>query len=245
MGNFIGFDNFIKMARDPRFWTATRNTFSFTIVYVILLVTFALIIALLLDSKNTPFRGFFRSVMFMPITISMVVVAIIFSLIYAPDIGLLNSVLRVIGINSTIGWLTDPRFALFAVMAAKLWRGAGYYSMFILAGLQNIPEELHEASRIDGANSLTHFLHIVLPLLRPMIAFTIVMGTIWGLQLFDEPWILTGGGPAGSTLTLGIYIYEQGFRFFRFGFSAAVSYTLTMLIMLFTLLRERVSSNPW
>lgn len=245
IGCFVGLDNFRRMGSEPRFWVAARNTLVFTVIYVVVLLLLALGIAILLDSKRTPFRRFFRSVLFMPITISMAVVAVIFSLIYAPDIGLLNSALRLISFDQNINWLADPRFALGAVMVAKLWRAAGYYSMFFLAGLQTIPEELHEASKIDGASPVATFLYVTLPLLRPMVVFTGIMGAIWGLQLFDEPWILTGGGPAGSTLTLGIYVYEQGFRFFRFGYSAAVSYTLTTAIMIFTLLRETFSRKSW
>lgn len=236
---FIGFKNYFDMLSDPRFYKAFKNTIYFVIVYNVIMISLALLIALLLD-QNIAFSESFRTIYLIPVSVSLVVVAIIFDFILSKNLGLLNNILREFGFVANFGWLEDPDFSMWSIIIMRVWRATGYYAVIILAGLKSIPRELYEAAQIDGANSFQISFRIKLPLIIPILFFVIAMSTIWSFKLFDEPWVLTGGGPARSTLTLGIYIYQEGFLYMKLGFAAAVSYFLTFLIVTVSIIEGKL-----
>lgn len=235
--NFVWFDNYRRLFSDPRFLRALVNTLVFWASYTVLMVGTALVAAILIHSTSVRFKGFFRAAIFIPVTISMAVVAIIFEMVFARNSGLLNLVLGAVGIAGP-RWLEDPNMAMTSMVIVKAWRAFGYYALILLAGLSAIPRDLYEAARVDGANWWQTVARITLPLLRPVLAFVTIMSTIWALELFDEPWILTGGGPADATLTVTIYLYQHSFQFMRLGYGSAVAFTLTALIVLIAIVQK-------
>lgn len=241
--NPVGLRNYENLLHDERFFTALGNTLWMAGLYVAIANTAALSLALALDSGWMRLRQFFRTAFFLPMTLSMVVAAVIFQLVYAGDIGLLAKLLAPFGIEIP-ALLRDPATAPYALVAMRVWRTTGYYAIIYLAGLQAISSELREAARLDGATELRVIRHVVLPGLKPVALFCIVLSTVSGLEMFDEPMVLTQGGPGDSTLTVVMFVYQQGFQFLQLGYAAAASYVLTVLIVLVSLvqrfwLRER------
>ena len=238
--NFIGLSNYRNLLSDAKFWLALKNTVFITVMGALTAVGGALLLALLLDSiRSTVVRRVFRSIYFVPITASLAVVAIIFDLIYGKDYGLLNIFLGMLGLKHKIGWLIDAKVAIWSIIILRTWRVVGYFVMFLLAGLQSIPETLYEAAKVDGAGRLALIKTVTLPLLRPMLLFVLVWATVWGFVTFEEPWILTQGGPGNATLTLVMYLYQNGFLFFKLGYGSAISFMLTVLMIVFSLLEMR------
>lgn len=238
---FVGFRNYIAIFQDPRFLTALRNTFWFAAVYLVIMVSLATLTALLVHSlPGGRLKSFLRSTYFAPVTVSMAAVAVIFDLIFSRDIGLLNEILKFLGLPGNYNWLGSSDLSMWSIVILKVWRAFGYYATIVMAGLQAIPEELFEAAEIDGANRFQQFCRVTLPLLRPVMAFVVVMSTIWALETFDEPWILLKGGPSDSTLTVVIYLYQHGFQFLQLGYSAAVAYVLAFLSIVISLLQRRL-----
>lgn len=236
---FIGLKNYVQLFSDPEFHTAMANTFMAAVVYIAVMVSLAIVLGLLLGLAQIRFKSFFRAAFFLPVTMSLVVVAIVFGMIFSNDFGLLNVLLSSLGLP-TFNWLGDPKLALWSIVALRVWRAAGYYAIFILAGLQNIPEELYEAARLDGASEQQIIRKITLPLLKPMILYVIIISSIWAFQLFDEPWVLTRGGPVRSTLTMMMYLYSYSFKYYQFGYGAAASTVLTAIILLFAFLNLKI-----
>ncbi|CAN7377781.1 sugar ABC transporter permease [Bosea sp. LjRoot90] len=239
---FIGFANYTKLFADPRFWVALKNTLFYGVVYVTILNLSALALALCLDSLWLRFKNAIKVGFFLPVTISLVVAAVIFEMIFAKGVGLLNIVQKGLGLGE-IDWLGDPRFSIWAIIILRVWRALGYYAVIYFAGLQGIPGDIKEAARLDGCSpwQVTH--HVTLPLLKPVILFGVIMSTIWALELFDEPWVLTKGGPADSTLTIVIYLYQAGFQYVELGYAAAVSYVLTLMIVAIAIVQKLLSGR--
>ena len=236
---FIGLDNYRALFADPRFHHALRNTLVFWAFYTAAMVSLALAAAIVIHATSVRLKGFFRASIFLPVTISMAVVAIIFEMVFARGTGLLNVLLTGFGL-ARVDWLGDRDVALTSIIIVKVWRAFGYYSLILLAGLAAIPKELYEAARVDGANWWQGVTRITLPLLRPVLAFVMIMSSIWSLELFDEPYILTGGGPADATLSITIYLYQHSFQFMRLGYGSAVAFTLTAIIVLIAIVQKRV-----
>jgi ABC-type sugar transport system permease subunit len=244
---FVGLRNYLALFREPVFLQALGNTIVAAVVYIGLLVVLAFLIAIALDSDMLFGRTVFRSAFFAPVTVSLPVVALIFMIIYTPHNGILNKILAQFGAPPETDWLGSPRTALGSIVALRLWRASGYYSVFVLAGLQAIPRETIEASLIDGASAVQRSLHVVLPQLKPVLVYVAITSSVWAFQLFEEPWILTEGGPANATSTVGIHIYTNGFKFFKLGYASASAYLLAMVILGFAFLqlgvaRERKAS---
>lgn len=237
--NFIGFRNYINLINDKTFLIALQNTFVAAIVYIIIVLIISLFIGIVLGLVDLKFRVFFRTAYFLPVTMSLIIVATVFQLIYSKQGGLINSILGLFHIQP-IDWLGNGKIALWSIVALRVWRNSGYYSLFIIAGLQNIPHEVYEAAMVDGAKNWDCIKRITLPLLRPMILYVIVTSSIWAFQLFDEPWLLLKGGPGTSTLTLSIYLYQNSFRFFKFGYGSAISYVLTLIMIVFSLVQMKI-----
>jgi ABC-type sugar transport system permease subunit len=235
---FTGLDNYARLAQDPRYLEALKNTTIYALASVFILSPLALLVAVAIRSFVVPtatFKSFYRVVFFMPFITSFVVIALMFNLVFNDDYGLLNSAFSALGLP-TVDWLRDERVALVAVILVGIWTYLGINALYFLAGLQNIPEEVIEAARVDGANRLQIFWRVTLPLLRPVILFVVVQATIFSYQIFEIPFLLTEGGPSDATLTLAIYLYEVGFRQFDRGYASAIGYSMAIIaIVLATL----------
>jgi len=240
---FIGFRNYISLFSENDFLVSLRNTILATLVYVIILLALALILGFLLNSAILKGRTFFRTSFFIPVTVSLPVVALIFNIMYAPHNGVLNNILSFLGIPGSINWLTDPKIALWSIVVLRIWRATGYYTIFVIAGLQAIPKDTVEAGYIDGANTWQVSRYIILPQLKPIIVYIIIASSIWAFQLFEEPWILTQGGPTNATSTVAIHIYRNAFQFSKLGYASASAYVLTMIIMIFAIINLRIAKD--
>lgn len=233
---WVGFDNYSRALGDPVFWKAMGNTLFFAAGTIPFTTGISLLLAVLL---NGPVRakGFFRAGFFLPFVVSLVVVALIFKNLYAPY-GPLNSFLGRLGIEGP-SWLQDTGLALPAIMAMDVWASIGYYTVIILAGLQAIPDDVHEAAVVDGAGWWARFRLVTVPMLRPVLLFVIVINTIKSLQVFIEIFVMTRGGPLNATLTAVYYIYDQAFHRLDMGYASAVAYLLFAVILLVTLLQMK------
>ncbi len=236
---FVGLRNYVELLQNPIFWTAVRNTFYFALVGGPLTVAASLGAALLVSARLVRFKGFFRSVYFIPFVTTLVAVAIVWRYLYHPQYGLLNYVLGWVGIGP-IDWLGDPRWAMPAIILLAVWKNFGYNMLIFIAGLQNIPAELYEAAELDGAGPLRRFWHVTLPLLAPTFLFVGVITMIGYFQLFAEPYVMTGGGPLRSTTSVVLLMYEEGFRWWRMGVAASVAFVLFLIILVWTLLQFRL-----
>ncbi|MBA2343579.1 MAG: sugar ABC transporter permease [Rubrobacter sp.] len=228
---FTGLDNYVRLAQDPRYLEALKNTTLYALASVFVLSPLALLVAVTIRSFVVPtaaFKSFYRIVFFLPFITSFVVIALMFNLVFNNDFGLLNNALSAVGLP-TVDWLKNEQVSLLAIVMVGIWTFLGINALYFLTGLQNIPEEVIEAAAVDGANRLQTFWRITLPLLRPVILFVIVQATIFSYQLFEIPFLLTNGGPSDSTLTLAIYLYEVGFREFDRGYASAIGYSLAII----------------
>jgi len=235
----VGVENYVRLLHDPRFWTALRNTTYFVLVGGPLSIAVSLGAALLLSSRLVRFRGFFRTVFFLPVVTTLVAVAVVWRYLYHPRYGPLNQMLGWVGI-APIDWLGDPRWAMPALILLAIWKGFGFNMVIFVAGLQSIPERLYEAASIDGAHSWAQFRSITLPMLAPTFVFVALITMIGYFQLFAEPYVMTQGGPAHSTLSIVLLMYQEGFRWWNMGYAAAVAFVLFAVILALTLVTMRL-----
>jgi multiple sugar transport system permease protein len=239
---FIGLANYRDLASAPLFWTATKNTLYFVVIGGPLSAAVSLAAALLVNAKLIRFRAFFRSAFFAPWVTTLVAMALVWRYIYHPQYGLLNAALGVIGIGP-IDWLGTTTWAMPSLILLSVWKNFGYNMLVFLAGLQSIPDELYEAAALDGAGPWRRFRHVTLPMLGPTFVFVGVVTMIASFQVFSEPYVMTQGGPLKSTLTLVLFMYEQGFRWWRLGYSAAIAVVLFCLTLVGTLVQFRVQAR--
>ncbi len=225
----VGLDNYLALLSDETFWKALLNTFYFVIVGVPLTLAFGLLIATALNRGISRFRTVFRVGYYLPVITSIVAIAVVWRFLLNPDVGLINMLIGGLGIEGP-AWLADPVFAMPSIIAMAVWRNLGFAMIVFLAGLQAIPSSLYEAASIDGAGSRQAFRYITVPMLRPTILFMTVITTIGYLQLFEEPFVMTGGGPLDATLSVTMYMYQQGFTFFHQGYASAVAYVLFVIV---------------
>ncbi len=233
---FIGFKNYIRIFEDPLFWKAIKNTFYFVISAGPLSVAVSLIAAIVLNAKIVKFKSLFRLTYFIPVVTTLIAVAIVWRFIYNPRAGLLNYFLEFFGVTP-IDWLGDSTFAMPAIVLMAVWKNFGYNMIIFIAGLQNIPEHLYEAAYLEGASELQQFKHITLPMLAPTTIFISLITMIGFFQLFAEPYIMTQGGPLNSTLSIVQYMYQEGFRWWNMGYSAALAFVLFAIILIGTLIQ--------
>lgn len=227
--SFGGFANIQRLTQDPVFLRALSNTMIFLVVQVPIMIVLALLFAVALNDTRLWGRGFFRTAIFLPCVTSLVAYAVLFKSMFGAE-GVANTALGFIGLGP-IPWLTDPFWAKVLIILAITWRWTGYNMIFYLAALQNIDRSIYEAARIDGVPAWARFLYITVPMLKPVILFTTVISTIGTLQLFDEPYNITQGGPSQATMTLSYYIYDLTFRFMpSFGYTATVSWVIVVLV---------------
>ena len=235
--NPVGLDNYAKVLADPTFRQAAFNTAYFVVVGVPLTLAVALLAALALDKGITRFRGLFRVGYYMPVVTSIVAVAVVWRFILQPDSGVLNTMLGWVGIQGP-DWLGSTTWAMPSLIVMATWRNFGTAMVIFLAGLQSVPALLHEAAAIDGAGPWQRFRHITLPMLRPTILFVSVTTGIGYLQFFEEPFVMTDGGPLNSTMSMSMYTYKQ-FGFGNYGFASAMSYVMFVVIVALTALQFR------
>jgi len=235
----VGLDNYVRLLHDARFWTALRNTVWFVLVAGPASIAVSLAAALLVDAKVVRGRAIFRTILFLPVVTTLVAVAVVWRYLYHPRYGLLNQLLGAVGI-APVDWLGDPAWALPALALLAVWKNFGFNMLIFLAGLQAIPERLSEAARLDGANRWQELWHVTVPMLAPTFVFVGVITTIGYLQLFAEPYVMTQGGPANSTLSVVLLMYEEGFRWWNLGYGAAVAFVLFALILTVSLVQLRL-----
>ncbi len=240
---FVGFQNYSRLLRTSEFWLALRNTFYFAFVGGPLTIAVSLGAALLLSSKLVRFKGVFRTIYFTPFVTTLVAVAIVWRYLYHARYGFFNYALSFIGVGP-IDWLGDPNWAMPAIILMAVWKSFGYNMLIFIAGLQAIPEELYDAAAIDGAGGFRRFFSITLPMLLPTLVFVTVITMIGYFQLFAEPYVMTQGGPLRSTTSVVLLMYEEGFRWWRMGYAAAIAFVLFIVILLATLVQFRLQKQP-
>lgn len=238
---WVGLKNFAAVVSDAAFLSSLVNTFYFAAFTVLTGSAVALLIALLLN-RSMAARSTFRTAVYLPQAMSYVAGALIWMWIYDPLYGLLNDLLRHIGLHP-VNWLTNPATAMPSIVILSVWRTSGYYMVIFLAGLQGIPRQMYEAAEIDGARSLRLFFSITLPLLMPTVFLVIVIWSIGAMQMFTQAYVMTGGGPAGATSTVVYQVYLNAFQFLRLGYASAESVVLFVAILILTLLNNRVFSR--
>ncbi|MDQ6670744.1 MAG: sugar ABC transporter permease [Chloroflexota bacterium] len=238
---FVGLQNFLTLLQDQVFRAVMLNTAYYALGLVPLNIVVSLGLAVWL---NTKLRGLtlFRLAFFLPVVTVTVAVALIWKWMYQPEVGLINLVFGWLHVSAP-NWLGDTRWAMPALILMSLWKGFGYNMVLFLAGLQGIPGTIYEAAVIDGAGARQRFWHITLPLLSPTMFFAVVMTVISSFQVFDQAYVMTGGGPANATNTIVLYIFQNGFQFFRMGYASAVAWVLFAVIFAFTLLQMRMQGK--
>jgi multiple sugar transport system permease protein len=236
--SFAGADNVRLLAHDGRFWRAVANTFVFLSIHLPLQIVTALALALALN-RPLALRAFWRAAFFLPVVISGAVVAILWSALYATDVGLINRLLVKVGL-APVAWLTNPLTAMPAIAAMVTWKNVGFYVIIYLAGLQYIPRSCLEAIELEGANAWQRFRHVTLPLLLPQTILVVTLSTINGFQLFIEPYVMTGGGPLRRTYSIVLYLYTNAFSYQKMGYAATIGVALAAIIGTVVLVQRRL-----
>jgi ABC-type sugar transport system permease subunit len=234
--SFVGIDNYANLLSDPKFWKALGNTAYFVVIGVPLTLALGLVIANALSRGITRFRTAFRVGYYLPVITSIVAIAVVWRFLLSPDVGLINMLLQNVGITGP-DWLANPILAMPSIIAMAVWRNVGFAMVVFIAGMQAIPVVLYEAASIDGAGRWQSFRNVTLPMLRPTILFMLVITTIGYLQLFEEPFVMTKGGPLDATLSVTMYMYQQGFAFFHQGYASAIAYVLFVIVALIAFLQ--------
>ncbi len=238
---FIGLDNYIDLFTDHRFIQALTNTLYYSLLVVPAGVILALLTALLLNQKLKG-MAIFRTMFFIPVITSMVAVSLVWSMLYDENSGLFNSMLSSIGLSG-VNWLTNPDISMISIAIMSIWKGLGYNMTIFLASLQGVSNDLYEAADIDGANSVQKFLKITVPMIRPTTYFVVLMSLIGSLQVFDQVFIMTKGGPAGATKTIAMYIYEYGFTYYKMGYACAAAFVMFFLVFTVSIIQNRSSKK--
>ena len=230
---FIGVANYVKLFHNPVFYKVLWNTFIYLFIAVPILAIFPLFLAVLINQK---IKGvtLYKILIYLPVIVSIVVAAIAFKWLYA-DQGILNYVVTSLGFKS-IGWLTDPNYALYSVIIVTIWKGIGYYMIIYLAALMSVPNELYEACDIDGASFLTKHLTVTVPHIMPTIALVTTISAISAMKVFAEIYVMTKGGPLNSSKTIVYYIYERAFENLDLGIASAMAVVLLIIVMVFSLI---------
>jgi raffinose/stachyose/melibiose transport system permease protein len=224
---WAGLDNYAQAALDPIFWVALRNNGIIVIGSIVLQVGIGTVLAAILDRGLPRGSTFFRTIIFMPMVVSAVAVALIWLIILDPNIGILNALVKNLGLTPPQrGWLGDPNISIWMVLIVAAWQYTGFMMVLILAGLQGIPKEHYEAAALDGARGLKAFWYITLPSIRNVLLVAVLITTIGGFKVFDFVFVLTQGGPANATQVLGTYIYLQAFNLNNMGYANAIAVVL-------------------
>jgi len=235
---FIGIENYVKLFADPAFWQSLGNTAFFAVIGVPSVIILSLVIALALNRSQNRFFRALRSFYFVPAITAIVAIALVWGYLYNTQFGLFNYLLSLVGLPP-VPWLSDPVVVKFSVAAVAIWRGLGLNVIIFLAALQGVPKEYLEAASIDGAGSIRRTWSIVIPLLRFAIFFVTITTVIAWLQFFDEPFVLTKGGPLGASTSIALFLYQKGFSSSQFGYASAGSVVLFAIIAIVTVIQLR------
>ncbi|WP_371018095.1 carbohydrate ABC transporter permease [Pseudalkalibacillus sp. JSM 102089] len=238
---FVGLDNFIEIFKDPIFLQSLKNIVLFVVCVIPIQIGAALGLALLIN-KNRKGNIFFKIAYFAPVVLSLVVISVLWLYLLNPSEGLINVLLEKVGIDAQ-PFLSSPKQALYTIVFVSAWQGAGYQMLIFLAGLQNIPASVYEASKIDGANKWQNFIHITLPLLRPTTLLIMITTFIAAFKLIIQPMVMTQGGPMNSTMTPVYYIYQSGFSDRLIGYSSAMTVVFGIVIGLVTIVQNKLSKE--
>lgn len=236
---YVGFDNYIKLAKDPLFRSTLGNSIVLMLMSMVPQIVLSVILAVLINAKFVRFKKVWRTIYFLPITLSPVIVAVIFTLIFDENYGFLNYILSLLNI-SPVGWLTTVKMSKISVATLVVWRWTGWNIVVLLAALQGIPQDLQDAAAVDGANEIRIFRHITLPLLKPTIVYLAMLGIIDGLRIFAEPSVLTRGGPAKSSMTVMMYLYNQAFAFFNYGYASTIAVVTFLIIVVISAISWKI-----
>ncbi|UQZ47279.1 sugar ABC transporter permease [Bacillus sp. PK3-037] len=230
---FIGLKNYVELFRDPVFYQALTNNVLYAVISIVCQVFGGLILAAVLEDKLVrKWSPFFRTVFFLPVVISMTVIALLFDFIYNPETGLLNQLLQAIGLDQlTRAWLGEDSTAMLSVIFVSQWQSVGYIAMLYIVSIQKIPDELYEAARLDGAGKIQQFFHITIPQTKEMSFVAVVMTLTGAFTVFNEPYILTGGGPGNASEVLSTFLYKSAFTKDMMGYASAIA-TVVLLITL-------------
>jgi lactose/L-arabinose transport system permease protein len=228
--------NWGRLFGDPAFYNALYNTLIILVIQVPAMIALATVMAVLLNSPLLKARPLYRFAFFAPVVVGEVAYAAVFRLMFSADFGIINKLITSIGL-APVSWFDNANAAMALVIIAITWRWAGYNAIILLAGLQSIPDDVYEAATLDRVGKFQQFIHITLPLLKPIISFCVVLSVIGTMQLFTEPFLITNrGGPGGGTETLGLLLYRQGFTSLNFGYASAIAYTIAGLAVAISLL---------
>lgn len=239
---FIGFSNYVEVLADPVFLKAILNTLFYVIIGVPLVILFSLAIALLINLGTSRIFKAFRVVYYLPSVTNIVAVAVVWSYLYNPALGLFNYILNSVGLPD-VPWLTEPTIAKLSLILLALWKAIGLNMIIFIAALQGIPKSYYEAAQLDGANTWQQVTRITIPMLRFAIFFVSITTMIGWLQFFEEPFVMTEGGPLDGTLSVALFIYQNGFKFNNFGYAAAGSFVLFVCIIAITLVQLKMQKN--
>lgn len=235
---FVGFDNFIKLFKDPIFLKSLSNTLKFVVLVIPLQIGAALGLALLLNKKRKA-NTFFKVAYFSPVVMSLVVISVLWLYLLNPNEGMINNVLTHVGLPPQ-PFLTSPDQAIFTIVFVSVWQGAGFQMLIFLAGLQNIPGDVYEAAQLDGMNKWQRFIYITLPLLKPTSIFIFITTLISAFKLLVQPMVMTQGGPVNSTMTVVYYIYQTGFTDRMVGYASSIALLFGTIIGLVTLAQRKL-----
>ncbi|CUX70226.1 Lactose transport system permease protein LacF [Clostridium sp. C105KSO15] len=238
----VGLNNYAVMLEDPIFWKSLSNTVIYLIVQVPVMVILSLILGVLVEQNFLKFRAGYRIGVFLPSITALVAYAMVFKLLLNTDYGIINYVLRAAGFHG-VDWLNTVWGARFSIIMGITWRWTGYNTIIMIAGIKGIPTELYESADIDGASFWQKVMGITIPMVKPIMLFVSITSTIGTLQLFDESFILTQGGPDNATITIGHYLYNTGFAFFKFGYAAALSYALLIIIGVLSVIQFKMTKG--
>jgi len=241
---YIGFENYSSLFGDELFGISLRNTVYFWFTIAIPLTILGLIFAFILNNEELKFRGIFRTIYILPYVTSSIIIGIVFLSLYDKNYGWINLLLKNLGCKP-IEWLTSTQYSKPSVIGLMLWRWTGYNMVIMLGGLQGIPKEVYEAAKIDGASSFRSFLSITVPLMRPTIVLCMILSTIGVFNMFEEPYILTGGGPEYSSTTLTIYLYNTVFQYGRYGYGAMLSIVISIMIIIISFLQRIIIKEAY
>ncbi|MDU2670489.1 carbohydrate ABC transporter permease [Clostridium hominis] len=237
---FIGFANYIKaFTKDEYFYKYFGNTLYFVVFLVPIVLVISLLLALLINKKAGKLTKAYRVALFLPSITSTIAVSMVWLWIFNPDIGLINNFLTAIGFNNPPMWLNSADSSKMALIIMRVWQMSGYYMIMFLAGLQTIPESLYESAEVDGATGIQRFFKITVPMLSNTTFVVIILLVIEAFNMFESIFIMTSGGPLGSTSTIMYYIYEEGFRNYNMGYASAIAWIFFAVIMVITLIQYR------
>jgi ABC-type sugar transport system permease subunit len=234
---YSGITNYITLFNDKTFFKSIGNTLIFLIIHIPLQIIIALFLAEILNQK-IKLRGVFRGAFFLPVIVSGVVVTILWQQLYGFDTGLLNRMLTGLGIDK-VGWLINPKMAMPSIALMATWKNVGLYIILFLVGLQTVPPQYYEAADLEGATHIQKFFRITLPMINPTIFMVVILSTIGGFSLFIEPYIMTGGGPLNSTVSAVLYIYKQGFFYYRMGYAATLGLFFAFIILAVVIMQKK------